>query len=137
MKIRLYAYHKHADTAGNPMAVLIALVFFMLPLHSHAQQQSNPDDSSQTATADSSPLLNAAEVLRLEQTIRANKEQPQVLTIVPWQLPTHQRISENTAWQPVVEQLPIIERNQFLRDLAIADDILSESAKVSVKKEQP
>ncbi|WP_395338889.1 hypothetical protein PN836_012985 [Ningiella sp. W23] len=57
--------------------------------------------------------------LRLEETIRANKEQPQVLTIVPWQLPTHQRINETQNWQPVVNTLPSIERNQFLQELAL------------------
>jgi hypothetical protein len=67
--------------------------------------------------------ISASEVLRLEETIRGNKEQPQVLTIVPWQLPSHQRINENKAWQPMIEALPSIERGQFLRDLAVVSEI--------------
>jgi hypothetical protein len=62
-------------------------------------------------------------VLRLEDTIRGNKEQPQVLTIVPWQLPVHQRINENTQWQLQVNQLSSIERNAFLRNLAVVKEI--------------
>lgn len=62
---------------------------------------------------------NQGPVIRLEDTIRGNKEQPQVLTIVPWQLPTHKRIDEATKWQPVVSQLPPIERTSMLRNLQI------------------
>lgn len=62
-------------------------------------------------------------ILRLEDTIRGNKEQPQVLTIVPWQLPVHQRINENTQWQLQVTQLSSIERNAFLRKLAVVKEI--------------
>lgn len=67
-------------------------------------------------------------ILRLEETIRGNKEQPQVLTIVPWQLPVHQRINENTEWQLQVTQLPLIERNAFLRNLAVVNEIKATQA---------
>jgi hypothetical protein len=59
------------------------------------------------------------ELLRLEDTIRGNREQPQVLTIVPWQLPIHQRIDENKEWQQQVTSLNSIERGAFLRNLAL------------------
>jgi hypothetical protein len=62
-------------------------------------------------------------ILRLEDTIRGNKEQPQVLTIVPWQLPVHQRINENEEWQLQVNKLPSIERNAFLRRLAVVNEM--------------
>lgn len=71
--------------------------------------------------------ISTSEVLRLEETIRGNKEQPQVLTIVPWQLPSHQRINENKAWQPIIDRLPSIERGQFLRDLAVVSEITDEA----------
>lgn len=83
-----------------------------------AQQQSANKDSTQT-------------VLRLEDTIRGNKEQPQVLTIVPWQLPIHQRISESKEWQMDVKKLPSIERNSFLRNLAVVKEL---KAKQQLKK---
>jgi hypothetical protein len=70
-------------------------------------------------------------ILRLEDTIRGNKDQPQVLTIVPWQLPVHQRINENKEWQLQVKQLPSIERNAFLRSLAVVKEIEVGSASTS------
>lgn len=66
---------------------------------------------------------NQQPILRLEDTIRGNKEQPQVLTIVPWQLPVHQRINENEEWQLQVNKLPSIERNAFLRRLAVVNEM--------------
>lgn len=98
------------------LAAMLLMSFF-----SHSQQ--SEDTQGQVPAQQSTPAVNSTEVLRLEQTIRANKEQPQVLTIVPWQLPTHQRINETKTWQPVVERLPSIERSQFLRDLSVFDDI--------------
>jgi hypothetical protein len=78
----------------------------------------------QEAISQSASNTNSQQpVLRLEDTIRGNKEQPQVLTIVPWQLPVHQRINENTEWQLQVTQLPSIERNAFLRNLAVVNEI--------------
>nr|WP_136250740.1 hypothetical protein [Ningiella ruwaisensis] len=62
---------------------------------------------------------SSEEILRLEDTIRGNKEQPQVFTIVPWQLPSHQRIDETRAWQPVIDKLAPIERSRFLKDLSV------------------
>jgi len=62
-------------------------------------------------------------ILRLEETIRGNKEQPQVLTIVPWQLPVQQRINENKDWQLQMTELSSIERNAFLRNLAVVKEI--------------
>lgn len=94
-------------------------------------QASDVNDTTASANKDRS------QILRLEQTIRANKEQPQVLTIVPWQLPTHQRLNETKTWQPVVEALPSIERGQFLRDLAIVNQTISLSANSSDSNEDP
>ncbi|MFC3121466.1 hypothetical protein [Agaribacter flavus] len=59
-------------------------------------------------------------ILRLQDTIRANTEQPQVLSIVPWQLPTHKRIENSADWQPLVNTVPVIERSQFLRELRLS-----------------
>lgn len=77
------------------------------------------------------PTLGAKQqpILRLEDTIRGNKEQPQVLTIVPWQLPVHQRINESTEWRLQVSQLTSIERNAFLRQLAVVNELKRTQAK--------
>lgn len=109
---------------GTLCIAVVVLCSLLATNQVHAQTS---DEVSQTDS----------EVLRLEETIRANKEQPQVLTIVPWQLPTHQRIDETKAWQPVLSKLPSIERSQFLRDLAVVDEILSLSSPVSSAPKQP
>ncbi len=76
-------------------------------------------------------------VLRLQDTIRGNKEQPQVLSIVPWQLPTHKRIDATAEWQPILDKMAPLERGQFLRELQllgaenIADTVASESNSTS------
>ncbi|RDV28185.1 hypothetical protein DXV75_04305 [Alteromonas aestuariivivens] len=58
-----------------------------------------------------------SEPLRLEATIRANKEQPRVLSIVPWQLPQHRQINGALSWQPQLSVPAMIERNQFIQQL--------------------
>lgn len=82
---------------------------------------SNPDATNQTQTT--ATVQTEDGIIRLEDTIRGNKEQPQVLTIVPWQLPVHQRINENTEWQLQVNQLTSIERSAFLRNLAVVNEL--------------
>jgi hypothetical protein len=81
-------------------------------------------------------------ILRLEDTIRGNKEQPQVITIVPWQLPVHKRINENSEWQLQVTRLNPIERNAFLRNLAIVNElnaiqVASDHAKLAPTENEP
>jgi hypothetical protein len=41
----------------------------------------------------------------------------------------HQRINENTQWQLQVNQLTSIERNAFLRQLAVVNELKSAQAK--------
>lgn len=57
--------------------------------------------------------------LRLEATIRGNKEQPRVLSIVPWQLPKHRNIRGALLWTPMNTKPQPIERNRFLRRVAL------------------
>lgn len=90
------------------------------------QQEPVVPEQSQENETQAQPVRNSANqqpILRLEDTIRGNKEQPQVLTIVPWQLPVHQRINENEEWQLQVNKLPSIERNAFLRRLAVVNEM--------------
>jgi hypothetical protein len=118
----------------SPLSLVMVLTCMPALMLAHAQsnedQQELPQQAvetlqdTQAVQAQQQPI-SSNEILRLEETIRGNKEQPQVLTIVPWQLPSHQRINENKAWQPMIEDLPSIERGQFLRDLAVVNDISS------------
>jgi hypothetical protein len=88
------------------------------------QSSTEPELTSQESVSEAAQNTNSSQpILRIEDTIRGNKEQPQVLTIVPWQLPVHQRINENTQWQLQVTQLSSIERNAFLRNLAVVKEM--------------
>lgn len=60
------------------------------------------------------------EPLRLEATIRGDKEQPRVISIVPWQLPEHRDIEGTLSWKPKNSKLKPLERKQFLRKVALS-----------------
>jgi hypothetical protein len=69
-------------------------------------------------------VSQTGDILRLEETIRGNKEQPKVLSIVPWQLPLHQRIDRNEQrWAPIKTKLKSMERNSFLKEIKLIDVI--------------
>lgn len=78
------------------------------------------------ATVGHVPPMKAQEVqnddapLRLEATIRGDKEQPRVLSIVPWQLPTHRNIEGTLSWKPQQATPTPLERTQFLRKMALS-----------------
>jgi hypothetical protein len=97
--------------------VCILPTFFLITASLYANGQTPSE--SQNTNAETS-------VLRLEATIRGNKEQPQVLTIVPWQLPMHQRINENKEWLLQNVKLSSIERGAFLRNMALVKEINKE-----------
>lgn len=83
---------------------LVLLVSFVLSLGASAQ---DVDEAK------------SEEPLRLEATIRGNKEQPRVLSIVPWQLPKHRNIRGALQWTPMNTQPQPLERNRFLRRVAL------------------
>jgi hypothetical protein len=67
---------------------------------------------------------SSTDILRLEETIRGNKEQPKVLSIVPWQLPLFQRIDRNKQpWAPIKTELKSLERSSFLREIKLLEGI--------------
>ncbi|MFT6087220.1 MAG: hypothetical protein ACJAWT_000740 [Glaciecola sp.] len=69
-------------------------------------------------------VSSSADILRLEETIRGNKEQPKVLSIVPWQLPLYQRIDRNEQrWAPIKTRLKSLERNSFLKEIKLIEGI--------------
>lgn len=85
--------------------VVITLVLVMLlPCQSLAQSDSRAD---------------ADTPLRLEDTIRGNKEQPRVLSIVPWQLPKYRPIEGALDWQPSLISPRPIHRDSFTRQLSV------------------
>lgn len=71
--------------------------------------------------------------IRLEATIRANKEQPRVLTIVPWQLPKYRQIEGALNWQPVMLEPQLIQRESFIRQLAIEQVLEADEGEQATK----
>ena len=101
-----------------------------------ALAQTSPETEQTTTETEQTPLdlkvasdgnvSQSGDILRLEETIRGNKEQPKVLSIVPWQLPLHQRIDRNEQrWAPIKTQLKPLERNSFLKEIKLLEGIQS------------
>lgn len=87
------------------------------PAVQEAVQEQTPLDLT---VASDGNVSAAGDILRLEETIRGNKEQPKVLSIVPWQLPLHQRIDRNEQrWAPIKTKLKPLERNSFLKEIKL------------------
>ena len=79
----------------------------------------------------------SGDVLRLEETIRGNKEQPKVLSIVPWQLPLHQRIDRNeNRWAPIKTSLKPLVRNKFLKEINLLEGIQNSQSTTSASAEK-
>ncbi|WP_414829938.1 hypothetical protein [Alteromonas sp. H39] len=85
-------------------ALTIFTLLVLLPYNAMAQ--------SETRTENNEPL-------RLEDTIRGNKEQPRVLSIVPWQLPKYRPIEGALDWQPSLISPRPIHRDSFTRQLSV------------------
>lgn len=69
--------------------------------------------------ASASAMSQEEAPLKLEATIKGNKEQPQVISIVPWQLPKYRSIEGTLDWQPQSTQPVTLERSHFLRRVAL------------------
>ncbi|MFT5276713.1 MAG: hypothetical protein ACI97K_002292 [Glaciecola sp.] len=101
-----------------------------VPANEVAQQQSPID----LTVASDGNVSQTGDILRLEETIRGNKEQPKVLSIVPWQLPLHQRIDRNEQrWAPIQTQLKPLERNSFLKEIKLIDVIQPSQSSAQVE----
>lgn len=57
--------------------------------------------------------------LRIEETIKANKAQPQVISILPWQPPKYRNIEGILEWQPKASSPQRLERQVLLQQLHI------------------
>lgn len=81
-------------------------------------RNTNQEDTANLQNQMPSSQTNSSKIIKLEDTIRANKEQPQVLTIVPWQLPTHHQINQTKDWQLPIKKMKPIERGAFLKQVS-------------------
>ena len=79
---------------------------------------------------------NTNEVLQLEATIRGDKQQPQVLSIVPWQIPGHRVIEQTTLVEQSKPVFEVIERGRFLRRLSMTKDLNGASDKLSDEQDK-
>ncbi|MDF2177854.1 hypothetical protein P2G88_06285 [Aliiglaciecola sp. CAU 1673] len=62
------------------------------------------------------PVDEDAQVLKLETTIRGDKEQPRVMSLVPWQLPRHRTVQGPGEWTPALNPPKPLERNAFMAE---------------------
>ena len=115
---------------GNYLRPLIlSLLFVSASTGLMAQENETNDKPSELPAVVQSGSANKDDVLRLEETIRGNKEQPKVLSIVPWQLPLHQRIDRNEQrWAPIKTQLKALERNSFLKEIKLLEGIQNDQS---------
>ena len=120
---------RNAYSKGCALALLSLLSTSILANEQTSDQDAsssraidNVSESQQRAVAIEQASIPTTK-LKLEDTIRGNKEQPQVITIVPWQLPVHHKINESKNWQLEIGKMKPIERNAFLRQLVLSKQV--------------
>jgi hypothetical protein len=71
-----------------------------------------------------SSMLNAQElgVIKLEETIRGNQEQPKVLTIVPWQSPKTRQALPSTIVERINKTFVPLQRGELKRQIQILNN---------------
>jgi hypothetical protein len=70
-----------------------------------------------------SNMLNAQQpaVIKLEQTIRGNQEQPKVLTIVPWQSPKTKQALPSYIVERINKRFVPLQRDELKRQIQMLD----------------
>ncbi len=71
-----------------------------------------------------SSMLNAQEpgVIKLEETIRGNQEQPKVLTIVPWQSPKAKQALPSPIVERINKKFVPLQRDELKRQIQILNN---------------
>jgi hypothetical protein len=71
-----------------------------------------------------SSMLNAQEpgVIKLEETIRGNQEQPKVLTIVPWQSPKTKQALPSPIVERINKKFVPLQRDELKRQIQILNN---------------
>ncbi|MDM7862029.1 hypothetical protein QTP81_15605 [Alteromonas sp. ASW11-36] len=83
--------------------------------------------ASAVMIADVKAQQNAADtdgVIRLEETIRGDQQQPRVLSIVPWDSPAHKRIGRVALTGDRTAFMEPLERSAFLQRVALHQALL-------------
>lgn len=129
--------HKVKGVLTRSLSKIIVVTLLVCAQHhlfAQEKAQNSASVEAQRLTQEQVPLAlsvasadnasSSTDILRLEETIRGNKEQPKVLSIVPWQLPLYQRIDRNKQpWAPLKTELKSLERNSFLKEIKILEGI--------------
>ena len=90
----------------TPPALLVFCSLFSATL---SAQQSDKKEEQQP---------QAQPILKLESTIRASREQPKVLSIVPWQPPGNSQTLPSPVINRINQQFHALNRAEFKRKLA-------------------
>lgn len=71
-----------------------------------------------------SHIVNAQQpaVIKLEETIRGNQEQPKVLTIVPWQSPTAKEALPSAIIERINKKFVPLQREELKRQIQMLDN---------------
>jgi hypothetical protein len=69
-------------------------------------------------------IVNAQqpEVIKLQQTIRGNQEQPKVLSIVPWQSPKTKQALPSLIVERINKKFVPLQRDELKRQIQILDN---------------
>lgn len=86
---------------------LVLLTILLAPLSISAQQ----------STENIGQPINSRPVLQLESTIRGSREQPKVLSIVPWQPPSNKQPLPSLVVRQINQQFKALNRDEFRRRL--------------------
>lgn len=69
--------------------------------------------NAQEAQENQSQIAERPKVLQLEATIRGSREQPKVMSIVPWQPPTEKQELPSLVLQRIDQEFVALDREEF------------------------
>jgi hypothetical protein len=67
-------------------------------------------------------IAQESDVIKLEETIRANQEQPKVLSIVPWQSPKAKQALPSAIVERINKTFMPLQREELLRQIALVEN---------------
>lgn len=127
------------------MKVLYSIAWMMISCASaQAQQQAGgeqqqaavqqtPTQAQQARLAQQQPLVvdpkpQSLPTIQLEETIRASREQPKVMSIVPWQMPAEKTALPSPIVERIEQNFVPLTRSQFRRQVKHFEQLDTPSA---------
>lgn len=93
--------------------ILFVGILMSLGMPSYGQTK---QDTASSQSFVKTPATQSPNKIKLEATIRASKEQPKVLTIVPWQLPLYSKVKGQAPEVIKPPQLRPLFRKSFVNE---------------------